>query len=106
MATIYRIKPAAFAAWLRDAGETPSEHIGNWFAAAGVTGVAQVENGSADQWTKERIETRRAELKAKGVSNPTQQIASESGLSEREIRRRAPTKRAVATAWSGLQKKA
>lgn len=38
--TTYTVTAPAFAAWLTAQGETPSEHVKNWFDAVGVAGAA------------------------------------------------------------------
>lgn len=88
------VTAADVVAWLEKAGEKPSRHIAAWFAATGAgrtneTGQMArrvLKKDMSPEWTGQRLAERQAELR--GAKAPTKRLATESGLDEREVRRR------------------
>lgn len=96
----YAITAQSFWEWLATQNMEPSPHIAAWFAATGAgrtneTGQMAgrvLKKDMRPEWTGRRLAERRSELR--GAKAPTQKLAAESGLDEREIRRRIE-------AWNG-----
>lgn len=98
--TDFAIAAQDFREWLAAQKMEPSPHIAAWFAAAGVkqadepcqTAGRVLKKDMHPEWTGQRLAERQAALQ--GTKAPMKKLAAESGLGDREIRRRI-------TKWSG-----
>lgn len=93
----YAIAAQHFSEWLAAQKIEPSSHIAAWFAAAGVKQADEpcqaagrvLKKDMHPEWTGKRLAERKADLQ--GAKAPTKKLVTESGLEEREIRRRIAT---------------
>lgn len=90
----YAIAAKDFAVWLAAQGMGASPHIAAWFKATAVIAADEpvasaarvLKKDAHPEWTGQKLAARRDELKGKRAF--MMELASETGVGEREIRRR------------------
>lgn len=90
----YAIAAKDFSGWLAAQGMEASAHIAAWFKATAVAPVDEPSGSTArvlkkdaqPEWTGQKLAARKAQLKGKRAL--MKELVSETGVSEREIRRR------------------